>query len=61
MQTEECLQYIEHARHLREDERTVRAALQLAQENVELLQFTAVILHEALVWEVDLGTYKRRA
>ena len=51
---EEVLEYVEHARHLGEDERAVRVGVQRAQQHVECLQLAAVVLDEALLGKARL-------
>ena len=51
---EECLQYIQHLAHLREDERPVASGLEPGEEGGQLLQLATVVLEQPLVGEEQL-------
>lgn len=51
---EELLEHVEHSRHLREDEHSMTARLQLHEELVEGLQLSAIELDEASIGKLGL-------
>mmetsp|Transcript_5126 Transcript_5126/g.14692 ORF Transcript_5126/g.14692 Transcript_5126/m.14692 type:complete len:295 (-) Transcript_5126:1379-2263(-) len=51
---EKRLENVQHLAHLGEDERPVASGLEPGQERGQLLEFTAVILQQPLIWKEQL-------
>jgi len=53
MVVEKRLQHIKHPRHLSENQDTMFACLKMPQQVVQCLQFPAIVLDKARIWELS--------